>query len=70
MGGVGVWDGGRGFPQSRPKRRERRGSGGEIIEPITEMTTTHKLKVQDWLIIDKDEPWVNIVFGVATANTR
>ena len=35
-----------------------------------EMTMTHELKIQDWLIIDKDEPWVNIIFGVATANTH
>ena len=27
VGGVGVWDGGRGFPQSRPKR-----GGGEEVE--------------------------------------
>ena len=57
-------------PQSRPKRREgRRGERG-IIEPIAETTTTHGLKVQNWLIIDKDEPWVNIVLRVATANAR
>ena len=35
-----------------------------------EMTTTHEFKIQDWLIIDEDEPWVNIVFRVATANTH
>ena len=29
---------------------------------------THESKVQDWLIIDEDELWVNIVLGVATAN--
>ena len=70
VGGVGVWDGGRGFPQSRPERREGRRGGGRIIEPIAEGATTHKLKVQDWLIIDQDKLWVNIVLRVATANTR
>ena len=69
VGGVGVWDRGRGFPQSRPKRREGRRGGWRVIEPIAEKAMTHELKVQDQLIINQDEPWVNIVLGVAIANT-
>ena len=68
VGGVGVWDGGRGFPRSRPEQREGRRGGGRIIEPIAEGATTHELKVQNRLIIDQDKLWVNIVLGVATAN--
>ena len=52
VGGVRVWDGGRGFPQSRPEWREGRRGGGRIIEPIAEEAMTHELKVLDWLIID------------------
>ena len=47
VGGIGVWGGGRGFPQSRPKQREGRRGGRGIIEPIVEATMTHELKVQN-----------------------
>ena len=45
-------------------------SGEREEEPIVEGATTHESKVQDQLVINQDEPWVNIVLGVATANTR
>ena len=46
VGGVRVWDGGRGFPQSRPKQREGRRGGRGVIEPIVEGAMTHELKIQ------------------------